>query len=103
MNEPNTSLFTCKYDKDGAQATYLRTRQILEKSDLLDKLPLERVWVISNKQPFLVEMQSTLNVAPGTGIIIGSTRLPTMYVYLSPKRRIGPAKKRRIGPKKKAT
>jgi hypothetical protein len=90
------TLTTPVYEQRGAQAAYLRVRKVLEANQLLDKLPLDRVWIIDDRHPVLELIRNTFGQPESSlfsGIVINHTVLPDLYVYKIAKRRSHPRKK----------
>lgn len=46
------------YDNFGAQTAYLRIRKTLAKADLLDRLPLHKVWAAETTEPIVEAVRS---------------------------------------------
>jgi hypothetical protein len=84
------------YEQRGAQATYLRIRKILETRGLLERLPLDRVWVIDDHHPVLEIIREYVGQPAFVkfyGNVVNGTLLPNLYIYKIEKRRSRPRKK----------
>ncbi len=83
-------------EQKGIEAAYLRVRKTLKAHGLLDKIPLDRVWVISDHTPALDVMRTTFET-PGhqllSGCSVNGVSLPDVYIYLLEIRRAGTRKK----------
>lgn len=80
------------YEEKGSHTTYLRIRKALSENGLLEQLPLDRISLISDREPCLTAIRKLYGGSFDTelyNIMIDGVEIPDCYIYRLPKRSIG--------------
>jgi hypothetical protein len=83
------------YESKGAQAAYLRVRKVLAANGLLDRLPLDRVWIVDDRNPILEAVRLLARQFPSVWLLnvtVNGIVLPHVFIYKIERRRARPFK-----------